>query len=125
MKPLILEDIEGKNINRAEKFIKANHPELISQGTTVRDLVTQVRAKIPSSHLPKLPNGKDSCMFLPGVTRIYFGFPKDTPGGELQRKVAKLEQIMKILTASHADEYDGNLNGLGYDDLNQKFSGVI
>ena len=32
---------------------------------------------------------------------------------------------MKILTASHASEYDNNLNGLSYSDLDNKFKGAI
>lgn len=32
---------------------------------------------------------------------------------------------MKILVTSHIDEYDNNLNGLSYNDLDTKFSGTI
>ena len=32
---------------------------------------------------------------------------------------------MKILTTSHANEYDNNLNGLSFKDLDDKFKGVI
>ena len=32
---------------------------------------------------------------------------------------------MKILVTSHLDEYDNNLNGLSYNDLDTKFSGTI
>ena len=135
MKSIILEDIEGKNINRAEKFIKQNYPEYVGQELTlpngqtkvmsVRDWVTEVRKDIPSSRLPKTENGKDSCKFLPGVTRLYFQFAKDTNQNEIQDKISQLEKIMKILTTSHADEYDNDLNGLSYNDLDQKFSGTI
>lgn len=98
MKTIITEDIEGKNINRAEKFIKQNYPEYVSReialpnGETkrmsARDWVTQVRNDVPSSRLPKTESGKDSCKFLLGVTRLYFGFAKDGRQDELQGKIS-------------------------------------
>ena len=135
MRSLINEDIEGKNINRAEKFIKQNYPEYIDREIALptgekkrmsaRDWVTQVRNDVPSSRLPKTESGKDSCKFLLGVTRLYFGFAKDSRQDEIQGKISQLEKIMKILTTSHADEYDNNLNGLSYAELDDKFKGTI
>ena len=135
MKMIITEDIEGKNINRAEKFIKQNYPEYVDREIALptgekkrmsaRDWVTQVRNDVPSSRLPKTETGKDSCKFLLGVTRIYFQFAKDIQQNEIQQKISQLEKIMKILTTSHADEYDNNLNGLSYNDLDNKFKGTI
>ena len=131
----LCEDREGKNINMAEKWIKQNHPEYVNRELTLpngetrvmtaRDWVTQVRNDVPSSRLPKTENGKDSCKFLLGVTRLYFGFAKDTRQDEIQGKISQLEKIMKILTTSHIDEYDSNLNGLSYSDLDNKFKGAI
>ena len=132
---VLTEDAEGKNINRAEKWIKQNFPEYVDRELTLpngdkktmsaRDWVTQVRNDVPSSRLPKTENGKDSCKFLLGVTRLYFGFAKDTRQDEIQGKIGQLEKIMKILTTSHANEYDNNLNGLSYSDLDNKFKGAI
>ena len=132
---LIREDAEGKNINKAEKFIKQKFPEYVGRELTLpngdkktmsaRDWVTQVRNDVPSSRLPKTENGKDSCKFLLGVTRLYFGFAKDTRQDEIQGKISQLEKIMKILTTSHVDEYDNDLNGLSYSDLDNKFKGAI
>ena len=54
----LCEDKEGKNINRAEKWIKDNRPELIGKElngrvmTRARDVVTQIRHDIPSARLP-------------------------------------------------------------------------
>lgn len=50
---------------------------------TARDWVTLVRNDVPSSRLPKTDSGKDSCKFLLGVTRLYFGFAKDTRQDEI------------------------------------------
>ena len=90
---LICEDAEGKNINKAEKWIKQNFPEYVGRELTLpnsdkktmsaRDWVTQIRNDVPSSRLPKTENGKDSCKFLLGVTRLYFGFAKDTRQDEI------------------------------------------
>ena len=89
----LCEDIEGKNINRAEKWIKQNRPDLIGKEINgrvmarARDVVTQIRHDIPSARLPyeidstgqrkkiKLSNGdiidKGTCKYLLGVCRIY------------------------------------------------------
>ena len=97
----LCEDVEGKNINRAEKWIKQNRPELIGKEingrvmSRARDVVTQIRHDIPSARLPyavdsngqrikvKLSNGdiidKGTCKYLPGVCRIYLNeLPKKT-----------------------------------------------
>ena len=97
----LFEDIEGKNINRAEKWIKQNRPDLIGREingrimTRARDVVTQIRHDIPSARLPyeidstgqrkkiKLSNGdiidKGTCKYLLGVCRIYLNdIPKKT-----------------------------------------------
>lgn len=97
----LCEDIEGKNINRAERWIKQNRPELIGKEingrvmSRARDVVTQIRHDIPSSRLPyevdangrrkkiKLSNGnivnKGTCKYLLGVCRIYLNdLPKKT-----------------------------------------------
>ena len=89
----LYEDVEGKNINRAEKWIKQNHSEYLNRELTLpngdkktmsaRDWVTQVRNDVPSSRLPKTESGKDSCKFLLGVTRLYFDFAKDTRQDEI------------------------------------------
>ena len=131
----LCEDIEGKNINRAEKFIKQSYPEYVNRELTLpngekkvmsaRDWVTQIRNDVPSSRLPKTDSGKDSCKFLLGVTRLYFQFSKDTRQDEIQSKINQLEKIMKILTTSHANEYDSNLNNLSFKDLDGKFKGAI
>ena len=135
MKMIITEDVEGKNINRAEKFIKQNYPEYVDREIALpngdvktmsaRDWVTQVRNDVPSSRLPKTESGKDSCKFLLGVTRLYFGFAKDGRQDEIQGKISQLEKIMKVLTTSHADEYDNDLNGISYNELDKKFKGTI
>jgi hypothetical protein len=68
---ILLEDKEGKNINRAEKWIKENHPEVIGKkledGTTItpRILTQEIRNTIPNVRMC-------DCKFLVGTTRFYF-----------------------------------------------------
>ena len=67
----LCEDREGKNINRAEKWIKDNHPEVIGQeledGKTItpRILTQEIRNTIPNVRMA-------DCKFLVGATRMYF-----------------------------------------------------
>lgn len=67
----LCEDIEGKNINRAEKWIKTNHPEVIGRKLengviiTPRVLTQEIRNTMPNVRLA-------DCKFLVGITRLYF-----------------------------------------------------
>ena len=114
----MVEDKEGKNINKCEKWIKDNHPEVIGQkledGTVItpRVLTQEIRNMVPSSRLA-------DCKFLLGVTRIYFDFQSDPRN--LQRTMSQLNKTLKILATSHADEYDNNFNGLTAEEINDKF----
>ena len=58
-KHMLNEDVEGKNINRAEKYIKTNFPHIIGKkmadGTSLasaRDVVIKIRQDVASSRLP-------------------------------------------------------------------------
>ena len=70
-KTIILEDREGKNINKAEKWIKTNHPEVIGRKLengvviTPRVLTQEIRNTMPNVRLA-------DCKFLVGITRLYF-----------------------------------------------------
>ena len=72
----LCEDKEGKNINRAEKWIKDNHPEVIGQklenGTTItpRVLTQEIRNTVPNVRMA-------DCKFLVGATRMYFDLQND------------------------------------------------
>jgi len=73
---LLCEDREGKNINKAEKWIKDNHSEVIGKklenGTTItpRVLTQEIRNTVPNVRMA-------DCKFLVGATRMYFGLQND------------------------------------------------
>ena len=123
---ILCEDVEGKNINRAEKYIKEKHPEVIGQkledGTTItpRIITQEIRNTFKNVRGPQV-NGKDTCKFLLGVTRIYFEDLKNDQAS-FQRKVGQLDSYLGIINAAHADEYDQNLNGMSFEDMKTKFA---
>lgn len=102
---MICEDVEGKNINRAEKFVKQNHPEIIGRqlqnGTTMtpRIFTQEIRNLMPNVRLA-------NCKFLLGVSRIYFDeFMRDT--ANFQRNAAELNKLLKVIASdAHVNEYD-------------------
>lgn len=118
----LYEDKEGKNINRAEKWIKQNHPEVIGRtledGTTItpRILTQEIRNTVPNVRMA-------DCKFLVGATRMYFDLQNDAH--EFQSKMNKLNKMLKIICTAHADEYDNNFNELSFDELDKKFSGAV
>ncbi len=123
---ILCEDVEGKNINRAEKYIKEKHPEVIGQtlqdGTkiTPRIITQEIRNTFKNVRGPQV-NGKDTCKFLLGITRIYFEDLKNDQAS-FQRKVGQLDSYLGIINAAHADEYDQNLNGMSFEDMKTKFA---
>ena len=118
----LCEDKEGKNINRAEKWIKQNHPEVIGQklenGTTItpRILTQEIRNTVPNVRMA-------DCKFLVGATRMYFDLQNDVH--EFQSKMNKLNKMLKIICTAHENEYDNNFNNLSFDELDKKFSGAV
>ena len=117
----LCEDREGKNINRAEKWIKQNHPEVIGRtledGTTItpRVLTQEIRNTVPNVRMA-------DCKFLVGATRMYFDLQNDI---EFQSKMNKLNKMLKIICTAHVDEYDNDFNGLSFDELDKKFSSAV
>lgn len=118
----LCEDREGKNINRAEKWIKDNHPEVIGQklenGTTItpRVLTQEIRNTVPNVRMA-------DCKFLVGITRMYFDLQSNIH--DFQSKMNNLNKMLRIICTAHTDQYDNDFNGLSFDELDKKFSGAV
>ena len=150
----LFEDKEGKNINRAERFIKQNHPDLIGKQingrvmSRARDVVTQIRHDIPSSRLPyevdsngqrkkiKLSNGdiieKGTCKYLPGVCRIYLNdLPNKTSDqAQLVKLTSRLSDLVNVIglyfDKDFADDDQGrDFNGMTFDELEAKYGKYV
>ena len=59
--------------------------------------------------------------FEPGVARIAYGELNMENRGQDSRKLASLKKIIKIISDGHASEYDADLNGMSYSDLDSRF----
>ena len=121
---MINEDAEGKNINRAEKFVKQSHPEIIGrqlqngQAMNPRIFTQEIRNLMPNVR-------GANCKFLLGASRIYFDDLSKDPNN-FQRKAAQLNKILKLVTSdTHVNEYDHNLNGLSLQQLDEKFGSAV
>ena len=121
-KTIILEDREGKNINKAEKWIKTNHPEVIGRKLengviiTPRVLTQEIRNTMPNVRLA-------DCKFLVGITRLYFD---NQTNPEIQSVFSTLNKMLKIICSdAHVDEYNNDLNGMSFDELDRRFSGAV
>ena len=150
----LCEDKEGKNINRAEKWIKDNHPELIGKElngrvmSKARDVVTQIRHDIPSARLPyevdsngqrkkiKLSNGdivdKGTCKYLPGVCRIYLNeLPKKTQDqAQLVRLTTRLSDLVNVIALQFDkdfgdDDQGRDFDGMSFDELEAKYGKYV
>ena len=150
----LCEDKEGKNINRAEKWIKANRPELIGKEingrvmSRARDVVTQIRHDIPSARLPyevdqngqrkkiKLSNGdiidKGTCKYLPGVCRIYLNdLPNKTHDqAQLVKLTSRLSDLVNVIGLQFDKDFVDNdqgrdFNGMSFDELEAKYGKYV
>ena len=150
----LFEDKEGKNINRAEKWIKANRPELIGKEingrvmSRARDVVTQIRHDIPSARLPyevdqngqrkkiKLSNGdiidKGTCKYLPGVCRIYLNdLPNKTHDqAQLVKLTSRLSDLLNVIGLQFDKDFVDNdqgrdFNGMSFDELESKYGKYV
>ena len=63
--------------------------------------------------------------FEPGVARIAYGELGLENRNEDSRKIASLKKIVKLISDGHADEYDANLNGMSYSDLETRFGNKV
>ncbi len=121
---VVNEDAEGKNINRAEKYVKQNHPEII--GRRLQNGVEMTPRVFTQEVRNLMPNVRGAnCKFLLGASRIYFDDLAENPG-EMQRKASSLNKILKLVTSdAHVNEYDNDLNGLGLKELEERFGGAV
>lgn len=121
---VINEDAEGKNINRAERYVKTEHPEIIGRRL---DNGVEMTPRVFTQEIRKLtPNVRMSnCKFLLGASRIYFEDMADDPE-EMQRKASRFNRILKLVASeTHVNEYDHDLNGMSLDDLERQFGGAV
>lgn len=140
-KCLILEDREGKNINKAEDWINANCKNVLGgeiDGYPVPDaraVTIKVRKDIAASRLPfwtdaqgnrkriRLGNGdeqwKGTCKYLLGTCRLYL---VDIPAQEAEGKDrARLKARLNMLVHVIATRFDGDF---AEDDRGRNFDGM-
>ena len=131
---MILENRESKSRKQTENIIVSlfqnqlgnrlfqsatddnGRPILTQRGdeqTMVQYLERRIRATF-------FHNDYANIKFEPGIARIAYG-ELDMEGNEDQQSLHKLNGILKILSQAHSDEYDANLNGMSFSDLDNRF----
>ena len=69
-------------------------------------------------------DGNTSIKFEPGAARIAYG-ELGMQANEDTRKLNLLGKILQEISISHETEYDSNLNGMTFDELNERFGASI
>ena len=69
-------------------------------------------------------DGKTSIKFEPGAARIAYG-ELGMQANEDTRKLNRLGKILQEISIAHETEYDANLNGMTFDELNERFGSSI
>ena len=96
---------QSKNISKARKVVK-----VLSPFNDPQQVIDIVRHDIPNARL-------NNCKYLTGITRMYLN-------NEFcdQKTAKKINDTLKLITISHADEYDNNLNGMTANTLIGRFN---
>ena len=121
---MIYEDAESKNRHHARKWIRQNHPEVL--GRTLTNGMKSDEEVICRELAGMMDNVKlADYKFLQGLARIYFDEMSKNPH-EMVRMGNKLNGILKIISVEpHLSEYDRNLNGLSFKELENRFSETV
>ena len=121
---MIYEDAESKNRHHARKWIRQNHPEAL--GRTLANGIKSDEEAICRELAGMMDNVKlADYKFLQGLARIYFDEMSKNPN-EMVRMGNKLNRILKIISVEpHLSEYDRNLNGLSFKELDNRFSEAV
>ena len=111
----------SKNRHHARKWIRQNHPEVLS--STLGNGIKSDEEVICRELAGLMDNVKlADYKFLQGLARIYFDEMRRNPH-EMVRMGNKLNGILKIISVEpHLSEYDRNLNGLSFKELDIRFS---
>lgn len=101
------ENRESKNMKMARNVVREMKPSADPQ-----EVITAIRNDIPNTRML-------DCKFLPGVTRMCMN-------GEIQQasQILKLNKTLELLATAHGNEYNQDLNGMGCDELIERFSKV-
>lgn len=120
---LLYESYVDKQVNKTAHYIEANHPRLIGlertqagNPKTAKDLANDVKNQMPI--LVSSENGAKAGKFILGAARIfYYEIEKN------RRDVsAQLSRYIKtLIDDGHSDQFDENLNGLSYQQLEDTF----
>ena len=121
---MIYEDAESKNRHHARRWIRQNHPEAL--GRTLTNGIKSDEEAICRELAGMMSNVKlADYKFLQGLARIYFDEMSKNPD-EMVRMGNKLNNILKIISVEpHLSEYDRNLNGLTFKELDNRFSKAV
>ena len=97
-----------------------NNPILTERGNTqtvIEYLENNVRATF-------FHDGTTNIKFEPGAARIAYG-ELGMQAHEDSRKLTRLGKILQEISIAHETEYDSNLNGMTFEELNERFGASI
>lgn len=124
---------EGEAYRYVKKFLLHHDQEnpgfIDSFGAHVRDysekyMVSALRAFFMELRHTFFRNGVGDIYFAPGVARlaVELEFHKDSPN---YRSLDNLVYIVNMISTAHRGDYDRNLNGISYKELNETYGVVV
>ena len=134
---ILFEDVASTAAHRAKRVIRELFPQLANKWDEVavddagRPILTmsgkrQTYIEYFERNIRNFffHDGADQ-KFEPGVARIAYGELNMENRGQDSRRLAGLKQIVKLISDGHANEYDWNLNGMSYAELETRFGASV
>lgn len=141
--PALLEDAAGSAQKKARNVIRAilskrwpamasrlddivvgeDRQPILTAGGNTQTYIQAFEHRVRSEFF-----GRDSganIKFEPGAARIAFNDLNLETHKENSRGIATLAKIIKMISEAHADEYNLDLNGLSYDELETRFGASV
>ena len=121
---LLAESYVDKQVNRAARYIERNHSRLIGlertqagNPKTAKDLANDVKNQMPI--LVSKENNPKPGKFIVGASRIFYD-EIDNNQRDVSPQLSRY--IRTLIQDGHTDQFDEDLNGMSFEQLEQTFS---
>lgn len=134
---VLFEDVASTATHRTKRVIREMFPKLSDKWDSIavddagRPILTMTGKKqtyieyFERTIRNQFFHDGENQKFEPGVARIAYGELNLENQGQDSRKLSSLKKIVKLISDGHAEEYDSDLNGLSYSDLEARFGTVV
>ena len=121
---VVNEDASSRNRHYGREYTRKNAPELMGKTLPGGRRISEWDVEKDVASVCKNAMSMANSKFMQGATRLYLDAVRNRPR-EVTKEMNRLNQILKILSTAHANEYDRDLNGMTFEELDRRFSRAV